>query len=374
MEFRRFDSVKIEDSRLDDSGFLRVSGVIGRVGVQIYIDKDGKQVRELRLPEEVEVSAKSFSRQPITLNHPGDFVNSQNSQQLTKGFSGEVEFEDGVLDAENIVITSIDAILAAQTTHKQLSCGYYCDLEESKGVWVDEYGVQGEIGKSYEYDCIQRNIRGNHIALVPLARAGSIASLKLDAVARCDGETEIIIPKPIVEAMEIKFDGKSYKSETEVLALLDSLTEQNTKLTNSNSALEAKIDALKIQVEQASKQKLDSEAIAAEVEARLEVWGLVAHRLDSEPDYSLPVLEVQREYLAKACPNLASKLAKADASYIGALWDAFKPEVQAATQETPAQKAKDSIKETLEVASVKEDAAESARNAYIARISSAYKA
>lgn len=45
---------------------------------------------------------------------------------------------------------------------KELSLGYLCDYELSKGVW------QGQ-----RYDAIQKNIRGNHIALVERGRMGS---------------------------------------------------------------------------------------------------------------------------------------------------------------------------------------------------------
>lgn len=86
--------------------------------------------------------------------------------------------------------------------------GYTCDLEETSGTWC---GV--------EYDCIQRNIRYNHCAIVDVGRAGDNAKIDLrmdsaDAVledillVKTDGGTKM---------KKIKLDGIEYEAEETVI-------------------------------------------------------------------------------------------------------------------------------------------------------------
>ena len=53
---------------------------------------------------------------------------------------------------------------------RELSCGYYCDLDETPG----EYEGQ-------RYDARQRNIRGNHLALVEVQPEAPVTEKKEEA-------------------------------------------------------------------------------------------------------------------------------------------------------------------------------------------------
>ncbi|OOF49280.1 hypothetical protein BKK52_04020 [Rodentibacter trehalosifermentans] len=81
-----------------------------------------------------------------------------------KGVSGvigeEVYFKDGVLYG-NIKAFSESLARKIENGKKELSLGYRCRYEYSPGVWN---------GKPYDY--IQRDLRGNHLALVDSGRMG----------------------------------------------------------------------------------------------------------------------------------------------------------------------------------------------------------
>lgn len=185
----RYDFVQVSSPRIDAvTGILRCRGTIARTGIQEYRNADGSVRREFRPPDEVEKSAKSFETQPITLEHPPEMVNSSNSRQYMRGLSGPVHF-DGVLLTTDLTVTDHEAIQAAQTTHRQISNGYECDIDNTPGFWEGE-----------KYDCVQRNIRGNHVALVEKARAGDVARLHFDSAT---GEGDI----PEDRATAVRSDG-----------------------------------------------------------------------------------------------------------------------------------------------------------------------
>lgn len=188
----RYDFVQVSAPRIDSkTGILRCRGTIARTGVQDYRNSDGTVRREFRPPDEVEKSAKSFEAQPITLDHPPEMVNSMNSRTYMRGLSGAVTF-DGALLTTDLTVTDKEAIDAAQSTHKQISNGYECDIDETSGTWEGQ-----------RYDCIQRNIRGNHVALVKRARAGDVATLHLDSGEAFPADCAVVIRQDSEEFPEI---------------------------------------------------------------------------------------------------------------------------------------------------------------------------
>ena len=102
-----------------------------------------------------------------------------------KGVGGvigsDVYFKDGILYG-NIKVFSQSMADAIQHGKTQLSCGYRCDYDWTPGVYEGQ-----------PYDCIQTNIRGNHLALVQEGRMGPEVSV-LDHSDRltftCDSKLE----------------------------------------------------------------------------------------------------------------------------------------------------------------------------------------
>ncbi len=332
MKQYREQAIKIDSAQIDSFGILRAKAKIARIGVQEY-DRDGEKIGELRLPADVEASAASFSRQVVTLDHPDVFVDSGNAQTYSKGLSGEITYDNGWL-AGHITVTHLDAVTAAQTTHKQFSNGYYCTLEETSGEWVDELGVQGEIGKSYRYDYIQRNIEGNHIALVKKARAGDRATFTdseefiIDRNEKTDNNMVKIVHDDRVYEIEgndapeiVKLLSDRKTQLDEALDISRSMTAEIAQLKKDKSELEGKIAGL----EDSYKQEADLDVIPRQVEARLRLWNQVQNHLDALPDYSLSEVEIKKLYLAHVSPELKEKIALADDSFINGIWEIKQP-------------------------------------------------
>lgn len=149
-------------------GTIRVPAYIGKAGVQVYQYDDGSTVREYRPPEEV-FSPASLATWPglaLTILHPSEPVSPSNWSTLAKGHVADDPRKDGVFLAVDVVVkdqAALDGVSKGELV--ELSCGYFCQLDFTPGVTPE-----GE-----EYDAIQRQIVGNHVALGPegWGRAGS---------------------------------------------------------------------------------------------------------------------------------------------------------------------------------------------------------
>ena len=183
-----------------DEGFLRADAFLSRSGVFEYTLPDGSQRREYRPAEEVfhKDSLSSFSLAPMTLGHPSAMVTSKTAKSVGVGTVGEDVRRDGDKIASKVLVTDERAIAFVGAAAKQLSCGYRCDIEDTSGV-----SPEGEA-----YDVIQRNIRGNHVAIVTHGRAGPEVRLRLDAadqVDAIDGEKETPMKTKTIRIDSIDF-------------------------------------------------------------------------------------------------------------------------------------------------------------------------
>lgn len=158
-----------------DAGWLKVEGRIARVGVQEYRDGGGKVHRELRLPEEVfdPKSLASFQQVPVTNQHPPGMLDARNARQYAVGNVGESVRAEGDYVVAPLLIYDGEAIAAAEAGRSQLSNGYTCELDDAQDPKLT--------ARWGPYDAIQRRIRGNHCAMVDVARAGPDARMRLDA-------------------------------------------------------------------------------------------------------------------------------------------------------------------------------------------------
>jgi hypothetical protein len=176
----RYDAGELGPPEPQGNGWLRVQGRISRVGIQEYSGPNGELRRELRTPEEVfdPASIASFKLVPLTNTHPPQLLDDKNAKFYTVGSIGELRREGDWLCAE-LLITEAEARRDAEGGRSELSNGYECDLDEAQlPALVEKWGP---------YDAIQRNIRGNHCALVDQARAGH------EARARMDAQTDLMV-------------------------------------------------------------------------------------------------------------------------------------------------------------------------------------
>lgn len=184
------------------NGFVRFDGNIARIGVQQYVNPDGSIRRELRLPEEVfkADSVASFAQMPVTNNHPPGLLDAGNARMHVVGAVGEsVRPADDFLAAP-LMVYDAGAIAAVEAGQSQLSCGYSCELEHSPGRWDAAARKITNDPAGEPFDFIQRDIQGNHVALVMQARAGAGASLRLDA----DGNAVLAFKEQVEAPQEIR--------------------------------------------------------------------------------------------------------------------------------------------------------------------------
>lgn len=163
--------------RRTPEGFLEVRARIGRAGLHDYRAgeiggppgaRPDAPVRVYRPPDEVfdPVSLASFAGKPVTQGHPASMVDSANWRAHAVGHSGQGVVRDGDHVAADLVVTDAAAVAVAEAG-SELSNGYWADFDFTPGTTPE-----GE-----PYDALQRNIRGNHIALVDRGRCGPSCAL-----------------------------------------------------------------------------------------------------------------------------------------------------------------------------------------------------
>ena len=173
-------------SRISDSisrtpeGFLICRDVpIARVGVQDYL---GREIGQEERPEEIfkvnrpakevfdRAAVASFEGKPVTEDHPDEDVTAENYSQYIKGVVRDVRKGSGQYDGclvADLVIHDGALVRAIQDGKREISCGYNC-------LWVP----------TGDHTLEQREIRGNHVAVVDKGRAGHGVAIHDNAMER----------------------------------------------------------------------------------------------------------------------------------------------------------------------------------------------
>lgn len=232
-----------------DEGFLIVPARISRTGIQNYLavemgltDRDPKDIIKVyRSAEEVfsPESLNSFTNKPITDNHPPELVNAANSKMFSVGHAGPEVTQDGDFAETILHVTDAEAIAKIESGKVELSNGYIADID-----WTEGVTPEGEI-----YDAVQRNIKGNHIAIVERGRAGS--SCRVADHLPTEGDT--------VTMANITIDGVDYEVPTQaaqaVGKLQARLTDAEEETKKKDEELEKKEDEMEEKAEEAKKSE-----------------------------------------------------------------------------------------------------------------------
>lgn len=263
MSVRRFDIGDLRRPVRLDNGYLRVDAYLTRAGVFSYRKADGTELKEYRPPEEVFAadSLASFELMPVTNDHPSvGLLTPENTHQFQVGTVGSPAREEAKMRGA-LLVTDSKAIKALEKGKTQVSLGYVCDLDFTPGVTPD-----GE-----HYDAVQRNIRGNHAALVAVGRAGPEIRVRMDTTDaamlpsenRTDDLSEIQTPsaEPQVTKRKIKFDNASTEVEVDepVAALFD----------QANARADAAAKASKVELDKTSARADAAEAKIKDLEKQL---------------------------------------------------------------------------------------------------------
>lgn len=159
-----------EAPRRTSDGYLVAVPRVARTGIQEYagfeVGRPSVDTVRVYRPEDEVFHAdalKSLAHRPVTIDHPPVMVDAKNWKEFSRGMTGGDVARDGDFIRVPMALMDNDAITAVEGGKAELSVGYTADLDWTPGVTPD--------GQSY--DAIQRNIRGNHVAVVDAARGGS---------------------------------------------------------------------------------------------------------------------------------------------------------------------------------------------------------
>lgn len=183
-------------------GGIRVPARLTRTGILEYRLPNGKVRRELRTPEEVfrADSLKTLVGATVTdLEHHRGLLDPETWKDATLGHADNIR-ADGKFVVADLNINDADAVRQVENRElHDISCGYQCRLDFTPGIYEGQ-----------PYDAIQRDIRYNHVAVLPpgKGRAGTDVALRLDAndavcVEANQQENDMTAGKTL-----IKLDGK----------------------------------------------------------------------------------------------------------------------------------------------------------------------
>lgn len=262
MTNRFTDAAPIGKVKRTQDGYVTAYARAVRTGVQMYRASEvglvgDHMVRVMRPEEEVfsKDSLQSFSHAPVTMGHPAEPVSADNWHDLAVGEVSTEAVRDGDFIALPLILKDAKAIKALDGGMRELSAGYTAEIE-----FVDNHP---------DYDAIQRNIRINHLAVVPKARAGAEARIGDSAenwgaspVTVEDKETMTVELKTVILGDKaVSVEAKD--AETVAAILADHKTIVETK--------DETIGELKAKLADAEAKILDECAIDALVAARVEL-------------------------------------------------------------------------------------------------------
>ena len=237
-----FDRVALTSRKLLADGSLVAPATLARTGVQAYYAyelgltaADGfpdrfATVRLYRPAEEVfdAQSLASFESVPLTDDHPKNFVTPQTRAELERGVVHTIgrdgDLMTGIVHARKEIVNKI------QDGKQELSNGYSFALDLTPG--------KTPTGEAY--DGVQRNIRGNHVALVDSARCGSACRVADSNPVQPKGVTTMSDNRTIV------VDGIPMQVSDQAAAAIDKVTKERDEARTQAKTAADKLGAIKV--------------------------------------------------------------------------------------------------------------------------------
>lgn len=322
-----------------DEGFLKVPARISRIGIQEYLaiemglsDREPSDIIRVYRPEEevfADNSLGSFASKPVTNNHPPELVDTKNFRQYGVGFSGPEVTRDGMFAKTVLHVTDEEAIKNIESGKVELSNGYTADIDWTPGVTPD-----GE-----QYDAVQRNIKGNHIAIVERGRAGPACRVADNLPTTGD---KVAMAKITIDGVDFEVSDQAAQAVDKLQArLTDAEKETQTKAEEmkvkedemEEKATEAKKteDSLKAQIDDA-KSKIPTtdtlDKLVAERTAVVDTVRKVAPDLEWE---GKDADTLRKEVVMLKCPNVQMDSVSAD--YVKARFDMLVESVESNSQQ-----------------------------------------
>ena len=318
MKQLRFDKSQVGKIVKTDEGYLRGEAVVTRCGVFKYLNQDGTIRREARLPEYAfkKESLDSLKMIPVTNNHPTVLVDATNAKELSIGTTGETINIDGENILTTVTINVQDAINEIENNNKvELSLGYTLDLIEQKGVYNGQ-----------EYDCIQTNIKYNHLAVVERGRAG-VSRLNFDSFEcgmivdeNITHERENMACKINIDNVDVEVDEAVKKAYDSLNARLDSEIKSKSDIQKEVDSLKARLDEKEEELKKANEMNNDS-AISEKAKARVELIAKAGKVVNIDGLYDLSDREIKLSVIKSRYDSL--DLTDKSDDYVSARFDAI---------------------------------------------------
>ena len=163
---------------IDDNGFLHVALTpISKATVNPYLGSEIPFAKEhgfdpekiyyaLRPADELEKAAKTFNGLPLLLEHHNIDAENPAKEYVVGSVGTDAVFENPYLK-NSLTVTDAQAIGYIEDGQAaEISCCYSYEPDFTSGEFTEVDGSK------VHYDLIMRNIKGNHVALVPEGRAG----------------------------------------------------------------------------------------------------------------------------------------------------------------------------------------------------------
>lgn len=286
---RRHDRSTFKKAATTAAGYLRADAYVTRAGVFEYRTADGKVTRELRHPDEVfhADSLESLALVPVTDLHPVEPVTSANARKYQAGAVGEVVERDGEYVKARVSVTDTDLIAKIMSGRHEVSCGYTCDVESQSGVYEGQ-----------PYDTIQKNIRYDHLAIVPRGRAGREVRLRMDGASQIAAENQHENEQE--GAMEkIEIGGKVFEVSADLKAAYESHVQLLQKATQEaqgkTDALQKALDAEQAARKDAADPVKLQERIAARVALQVKASAYLGEtKLDAMSDKDIKIAVIRK--------------------------------------------------------------------------------
>lgn len=339
-----------------DEGYLVVPATISRPGMQLYkaielvpsLDKlptkykPDDPITVYRPPEEVfkEESVNSFKNIAVTNNHPPEFLNSKNHKKYSVGLVLSDVCGDDAHVKGTIKVTDYDTINEIKDGKVDISAGYHSNV----------YFEEGTTPEGEPYQAIQKDIMGNHVAVVVRGRAGSEVRLA-DGLDRPSEHSEKLASEGVKRSSGTenteKLGGASEPEEelgpdgipgdnalnafgdkkvtTESTEVEDENIKEIKELTMKLEDAMTKINELTVTNEELSSQILDQAGIDSLVEDRMQLIDACSKLVDSLDYTGKSNLDLKKEVLITKMPNVSLEDKSND--YINAAFDVIKSSI-----------------------------------------------
>lgn len=290
----------------DDNGFLHVALTpISKATVNPYLGSEIPFAEEhgfdpekiyyaLRPADELEKAAKTFNGLPLLLEHHEINAEKPAKEWVVGSVGTDAVFEAPYLK-NSMTVTDAQAIGYIEDGQAaEISCCYSYDPDFTSGEFTEVDGSK------VHYDLIMRNIKGNHVALVPEGRAGHDVKVadSMDAV-KYSNENErrmdnmmngIPIDEFLAKFMPLASDEEKAAAKAELEKMGGTKDEEPTFAEGVKYGEE---------LEKEEPKKLDSEHEAEGMEKRLAEAKDEEEVKDACKDEELPVDEDNLDELMK---------------------------------------------------------------------------